>query len=89
MLRFSILFINGKTFYYINILYNTRYPLDVVQTQLTVQTTTTRYTGMIHTFSTMAKEEGVLSLYRGLTVTILVRIYSALTNGRVRVLTLH
>jgi len=47
------------------------YPLDVVQTQLTVQTTTHRYKGIIGTVTTMAKEEGFLSLYKGLTVTLL------------------
>jgi len=47
------------------------YPLDLVQTQLTVQTTTKRYTGMVNTIATMTKEEGFLSLYRGLTVTLL------------------
>jgi hypothetical protein len=48
------------------------YPLDLVQTQLSVQTTTQKYTGIIQTLSTMAKEEGISSLYRGLSVTMIV-----------------
>lgn len=42
------------------------YPLDTVKVRLQTRTAD-KYTGMIHCFTTMVREEGVLALYRGLT----------------------
>jgi len=41
------------------------YPLDLVRTRLTVQTTDTKYKGIMHTFKTVIKEEGIIGLYKG------------------------
>ena len=48
------------------------YPLDFVQTQLTVQTTAKKYTGIVNTLTTVIKEEGFSQLYRGYLATVLV-----------------
>jgi len=45
------------------------YPLDLVQTQLTVQTTTHRYNGIVDTLVKIVRQEGFLQMYRGLSVT--------------------
>mmetsp|Transcript_10356 Transcript_10356/g.14203 ORF Transcript_10356/g.14203 Transcript_10356/m.14203 type:complete len:317 (+) Transcript_10356:86-1036(+) len=47
------------------------YPLDFVQTQLAVQTTTRKYTGILNTISTVTKQEGISQLYRGFNVALL------------------
>lgn len=47
------------------------YPLDLVQTQLAVQTTKQRYTGIANTLTTVVRQEGLLQLYRGLSVTMI------------------
>jgi len=44
----------------------TTYPLDVVQTQLTVQTKQNKYKGITGTLRTIYHEEGFAQLYRGL-----------------------
>jgi hypothetical protein len=49
------------------------YPLDFVQTQLTVQTTARKYTGIANTLTTVIKEEGFSALYRGYLATVLVK----------------
>jgi len=41
------------------------YPLDLVRTRLTVQTSGEKYKGIIHTFKTVIKEEGFFGLYKG------------------------
>lgn len=48
------------------------YPLDLVQTTLTVQTTERKYTGIINVLTTVTKQEGFLQLYRGLFVSVVV-----------------
>jgi len=42
------------------------YPLDVVKTRLQLQKGTGKYTSVLQTFRTIAKEEGPLNLYRGI-----------------------
>ena len=49
------------------------YPADMVKTRLIVQHTHTkkaRYRGIVHAFSLIVKEEGVLALYKGMLVSI-------------------
>lgn len=48
------------------------YPLDLVQTHLTVQLKKARYRGIWNTLSTITKEEGFFQLYRGLGMSLLV-----------------
>jgi len=49
------------------------YPLDLVRTRLSVQTTgeNMKYEGIIHAFKSIFKEEGILSLYKGINATLL------------------
>jgi solute carrier family 25 phosphate transporter 23/24/25/41 len=47
------------------------YPLDLVRSVLSVQTTTNEYRGIAHTLVTIARTDGLLGLYRGLTPTLL------------------
>jgi len=44
------------------------YPLDLIRTRLTIQTTEQKYNGILHTFQCVVKEEGVKSLYKGVIV---------------------
>lgn len=53
----------------------TTYPLDVVQTQLTVQTKQNKYKGITGTLRTIYHEEGFAQLYRGLLMGFLVCFY--------------
>jgi len=46
------------------------YPLDFVRTRLTVQTDS-RYKGIIHATSTIIREEGIFTLYKGMWPSIL------------------
>jgi len=46
------------------------YPLDLVRTRLATQTTTLRYSGVIHCLSSIHAAEGVRGLYRGLGPTL-------------------
>lgn len=50
------------------------YPLDVVQTYLTVQTVNPEYKGIIGTLRKISREEGFLQLYRGMSIGIVVNI---------------
>jgi solute carrier family 25 phosphate transporter 23/24/25/41 len=47
------------------------YPLDLVRSVLSVQTTATQYRGIAHTLVTIARQDGFFGLYRGLTPTLL------------------
>lgn len=47
-----------------------------MQTQLTVQLAERRYRGITHTLSSIVEQEGVLSLYRGLGMSLLVRTHT-------------
>jgi solute carrier family 25 phosphate transporter 23/24/25/41 len=50
------------------------YPLDLIRTRLTIQTTqgeARKYLGLVHTFKTVVREEGVLALYKGVGTTCL------------------
>ena len=47
------------------------YPLDLVRSVLSVQTTTREYRGIGHALLTIARRDGVLGLYKGLTPTLL------------------
>jgi len=46
------------------------YPLDLVRTRLSVQTSK-RYDGIIHAFKVIFKEEGLLAFYKGINATLL------------------
>jgi|TARA_B110000971_G_scaffold206225_1_gene229306 solute carrier family 25 phosphate transporter 23/24/25/41 len=46
------------------------YPLDLVRTRLAAQTTTKHYSGLTNALVTIAKEEGIRGLYRGLAPTL-------------------
>ena len=46
------------------------YPLDLVRSHLTVQTSEIKYRGMLHGITTIAKEQGVRGLYRGILPTM-------------------
>ena len=46
------------------------YPLDLVRTRLAAQTTVKHYNGLFHALYTIAKDEGVTGLYRGLPPTL-------------------
>ena len=46
------------------------YPLDLVRTRLAAQTTVHHYNGLFHALYTIAKDEGVRGLYRGLSPTL-------------------
>lgn len=48
------------------------YPLDLVRSYLTVQTTGTQYKGIVHTMTAVVKNDGVRGLYRGLAPTLIV-----------------
>lgn len=59
------------------------YPLDLVQTHLTVQTKqNSKYKGILQTIATITKEEGILQLYRGIGITILVHSSRMLFIGK-------
>ena len=47
------------------------YPLDLVRTRLSAQTKGQYYTGIAHALRTIARDEGLLGLYRGLGATLL------------------
>lgn len=47
------------------------YPLDLVRTRLSAQTKGHYYTGIAHAVRTIARDEGLLGLYRGLGATLL------------------
>ena len=47
------------------------YPLDLVRTRLSAQTKSQYYTGIAHALRTIAREEGMFGLYRGLGATLL------------------
>jgi len=47
------------------------YPLDVVQTHLTVQTTR-KYKGILDAFQTIIRNDGIFALYRGVSMSVLV-----------------
>lgn len=47
------------------------YPLDLVRTRLSAQTKAQYYTGIAHALRTIARDEGLLGLYRGLWATLL------------------
>lgn len=46
------------------------YPLDLVRTRLAAQTTQRYYTGIGHALRTIAAEEGLRGLYRGMGATL-------------------
>lgn len=46
------------------------YPLDLVRTRLSAQTTVKYYNGIWHALSTIVKDEGLFGLYRGLGATL-------------------
>ena len=47
------------------------YPLDLVRTRLSAQTKGQYYKGIAHAVRTIARDEGLLGLYRGLGATLL------------------
>ncbi|KAK9826267.1 hypothetical protein WJX74_004240 [Apatococcus lobatus] len=47
------------------------YPLDLVRTRLSAQTTSNYYTGISHALRAIVQDEGFLGLYRGLGATLL------------------
>jgi solute carrier family 25 phosphate transporter 23/24/25/41 len=47
------------------------YPLDLIRSRLTIQTTQTKYNGIMHTFDTIVKEEGYRGLYKGMLTSIM------------------
>ena len=47
------------------------YPLDLVRTRLSAQTKSQYYTGIAHALRTIARDEGMFGLYRGLGATLL------------------
>lgn len=47
------------------------YPLDFVRARLTIQNSEMRYTGIAHALQSIAKKEGVLALYRGISPTVI------------------
>jgi len=49
------------------------YPLDLVRTRLSVQTTgdVVKYSGIAHAFKVILKEEGILAFYKGITATLM------------------
>ena len=47
------------------------YPLDLVRTRLSAQTTSNYYTGISHALRAIVHDEGFLGLYRGLGATLL------------------
>eukprot|EP01111_Echinosteliopsis_oligospora_P004549 TRINITY_DN1754_c0_g2_i2.p2 TRINITY_DN1754_c0_g2~~TRINITY_DN1754_c0_g2_i2.p2 ORF type:complete len:426 (+),score=104.27 TRINITY_DN1754_c0_g2_i2:1351-2628(+) len=47
------------------------YPLDLVRSRLTIQTTASKYTGITDTFKTVVAEEGARGLYKGMFTSIL------------------
>jgi hypothetical protein len=48
------------------------YPLDLVRAILTVQTTNQVYTGMTDALVKIFRQNGIIGLYKGLTMTLLV-----------------
>lgn len=56
------------------------YPFDVIRTRLAYQTTIKLYNGITHGFYTMLRDEGIGSLFKGITPTVLgVGIYGGIT----------
>lgn len=47
------------------------YPLDLVRSFLSVQTTKNQYSGIVHCMRTIVANEGVIGLYRGLVPTVM------------------
>lgn len=47
------------------------YPLDLIRSVLSVQTTSKQYRGILHAGMSIAKKEGIIGLYRGLTPTLM------------------
>jgi len=47
------------------------YPLDLIRSRLTIQTTETKYTGIRDAFRTVIKEEGYKGIYKGMFTSIL------------------
>jgi hypothetical protein len=52
----------------------TTYPFDVVRTRLQLKS---RYTGMFNAFQTIVKEEGILTLFRGMIPRLLKRSFAS------------
>ena len=60
------------------------YPLEVAETRLIVQNCRERtYCGIIHTISKIYRNEGLLALYRGFSLTLL-GVYVENTNSFIR-----
>ena len=58
------------------------FPFEVTRTRLAVQTTTKVYNGMVHAFLSLARQEGLQGLFRGITPTIFgIGIYSGVAFG--------
>jgi len=64
--------------YWINSENGTRYPLDVVKTRIQLEYGTAKigqeYNGVMDCFKKIARNEGVMRLYRGITAPILMEV---------------
>lgn len=48
------------------------YPLDLIRTRLTIQTTENKYNGIADTYKKIVREEGYRALYKGVGTSSLV-----------------
>ncbi len=58
------------------------YPLDLIRTRLTIQTTEGKYHGIVDTFKKVVNEEGIRALYKGVGTSALVNYVVKRKLGR-------